>query len=767
VVHVEQRHVHYSRIDGRQIAGPLDARKTEAPDRGSGGALREARSGAVGGAVGAVKWHCGYYLKGAAMRRTLTLLTLCAALHAVAPGPHAQSGLDIDTLMAAPFPTELIASPAGGRFAWVASASGVQNLWVAEPPGYVARAITTYRDDDGQWLSQPAWSADGLTLVYTRGEGPNRQGDSPNPAQLAEGTEQAVWAVALADGTPRRLGPGNSPAPAPSGTVVAWLNRGQIWTVDLAAHDAKPARLVAARGNASSPRWSPEGTRLAFVSNRGTHSFLGVVAIASRELRYFDPSLDRDSNPVWSADGARLAFIREFAAPRPQMFAPRRTADEPWSIRIVEVKTGSARQVWKADAGFGSVMQGIAAENQLLWGAGDRLVFPWEKNGWLHLYSVPASGGSASLLTPSDGEVEHAALAPDRTRVFYSSNHGDIDRRHLWSARVDGSAAPVPLTKGSSIEWEAAVAATGGATAFFRADARTPPHVAVQTGESAARTVEGTLPTAFPSAQLVEPTPVVITATDGMPIHAQLFLPANVKPGERRPALIFSHGGSRRQMLLGWHYMYYYRNAYAMNQWLASRGYIVLSVNYRSGIGYGLEFREAANYGATGGSEFQDIVGAGLYLKSRPDVDPARVGLWGGSYGGYLTAMGLSRASNLFAAGVDFHGVHDWNQGIRTFRPEYNTLEEPEFSRKAFESSPLASVDTWTSPVLLIHGDDDRNVSFIESINLITALRKRRVEVEQLVFPDEVHDFLRHGNWVRAYRATLDFFDRKLASRTH
>jgi dipeptidyl aminopeptidase/acylaminoacyl peptidase len=323
------------------------------------------------------------------------------------------------------------------------------------------------------------------------------------------------------------------------------------------------------------------------------------------------------------------------------------------------------------------------------------------------------------------------------------------------------------VTSGTGIEWSPVMTSGGAVTAFFRADAKTPPHVAVQTGESAARTVDGTLPAGFPAALLIEPQPVMVTATDGLPIHAQLFLPKDLKPGERRPALIFSHGGSRRQMLLGWHHMYYYRNAYAMNQWLASRGYIVLSVNYRSGIGYGLEFREALNYGATGGSEFQDIMGAGLYLKSRPDVDPARIGLWGGSYGGYLTALGLARASNLFAAGVDFHGVHDWNQGIRTFRPDYNTLEEADFARKAFAASPLASVDTWTSPVLLIHGDDDRNVSFVESINLITALRKRGVEVEQLVFPDEVHDFLRHVNWVRAYRTTLDFFDRKLAARVH
>lgn len=250
-----------------------------------------------------------------------------------------------------------------------------------------------------------------------------------------------------------------------------------------------------------------------------------------------------------------------------------------------------------------------------------------------------------------------------------------------------------------------------------------------------------------------------------MKIHAQLFLPPGMKKGEKHPALMFIHGGSRRQMLLGWHYLSYYNNAYALNQYLASRGFIVLQINYRSGIGYGMEFREALNYGAGGGSEFQDVLGAGLFLRSRPDVDPQRIGLFGGSYGGYLTAMGLSRASDLFAAGVDVHGVHDWNVGIRTFVPSYNKLEDPENARLAFESSPMSSVDTWRSPVLVIHGDDDRNVSFTETVTLVEALRKRGVDVEQLVFPDEVHSFLLHSNWLQAYHATVDFFDRKLKSR--
>lgn len=697
-------------------------------------------------------------------RAAVVALILAPSVATVAPQvPAARESLSVHGLLSAPFPTDLAASPTGGRFAWVASATGVHNIWIADPLSYAGRQLTAYVADDGQWISELAWTADASALVYTRGEGPNRDGVSPNPAHAPDGAEQAVWTVPAGGGEPRRVAAGHAPKPAPNGLRLAWLSSGEIWTADLATGD-KPSRLVSTRGRATTLAWSPDGTWLAFVTDRSTHSFVGVVNVSSREVRYLEPSFDRDSHPAWSPDGTRLAFIREFAADRPQMFAPLRSVSEPWAIRIVDVSTGRGRQVWRAEPGYGSVFRGVVSDEQLMWGEGDRIVFPWEKDGWLRLYSVAASGGAATLLTPGAFEVEYVALTPEGARVLYSSNQGDIDRRHLWAVGIDGRGGASQVTRGPGIEWQPVMASTGTATAFFRSGARTPPHVAVLTGEMPPRPVPGTLPSDFPEARLVEPLGVTVTATDGMLIPAQLFLPADLKPGERRPAVIFTHGGSRRQMLLGWHYMYYYRNAYAMNQWLASRGYVVLSLNYRSGIGYGLEFREATNYGATGASEFQDLVGAGLYLRSRPDVDPARIGLWGGSYGGYLTAMGLARASDLFAAGVDVHGVHDWNQGIRTFRPDYDTLDHPEFARKAFESSPLAAVDTWRSPVLLIHGDDDRNVSFVESINLIGALRKRGVEVEHLVFPDEVHDFLLHRHWVAAFEAAGDFFDRRLGT---
>jgi dipeptidyl aminopeptidase/acylaminoacyl peptidase len=365
-------------------------------------------------------------------------------------------------------------------------------------------------------------------------------------------------------------------------------------------------------------------------------------------------------------------------------------------------------------------------------------------------------------MTPGKFEVEYLALTPDRREVVFNSTQNDTDRRHLWREGVNAT-RPTPVTTGQGIEWSPVVLSDGQHIALLRSDARWPARPALADSNGAMRDLApDSMPRDFPATQLVEPQQVILSAADGLKLHGQLFLPPGAEAGERNPAVVFFHGGSRRQMLLGWHYMQYYHNAYALNQYLASRGYIVLSVNYRSGIGYGMEFREALNYGATGASEFNDVQGAGLYLRSRPDVDPARIGLWGGSYGGYLTALGLARASDLFACGVDFHGVHNWNLEVpHTLRAEHPEKLE-EWARVAYESSPLADVKTWRSPVLLIQGDDDRNVAFSNMVQLVEALRKQGVEFQQIVFPDEIHDFLLHEHWLRAYHATADFFDSHL-----
>ena len=690
------------------------------------------------------------------MPRTAAALLLALALP-VAPA-SAQRGFTLEQILAAPFPDLLTAAP-GGRVAWVLNAVGARNVWIAAPPAYEPRMVTRFAGDDGLELSELAWSADGSALVFTRGTPANSAGEFPNPLGIAAGTAHELW-WAPADGAAHKLGDGGDGAISPKDGRVAFVKGGDIWWLEPRDTAAKAELLVNTRG-AEALRWSPDGSKLAFVSRRDDHAFVGVVDLAARRVTWVDAGLDNDSDPVWSPDGRSIAFLRQPAAPNAFPFFTAQRTGPPWSIRIADPATGVGHEGWRAEPGPGSVFRGVIGRSQLLWAEGDRLVFPWERDGWTHLYSVPVAGGSATPLTPGDFEVEDVALTGDRMAVVYSSNQNDTDRRHLWRVPVKGG-APVALTKGTGIEWSPAPSGDGKAIVLLRSDARRPPRVAVLIGGEPRDLQSGLIPATYPTAQLVEPTPVVFPAADGLPIHGQLFRPADLKPGERRAAVIYFHGGSRRQMLLGWHYMYYYRNAYAMNQYLASLGFIVLSVNYRSGIGYGLDFREAVNFGPQGASEYQDVTGAGLYLRSRADVLPDRIGLWGGSYGGYLTALGLARASDLFRAGVDIHGVHDWNSEIRNWVPGYDPALRPEFAKRAFEASPLSAVDMWRSPVLLVHGDDDRTVPFSESVRLLEALRARGVEVETLVFPDEVHDFLSHAHWTQAYRAGAEFLSRHL-----
>ncbi|PYP50175.1 MAG: S9 family peptidase [Gemmatimonadetes bacterium] len=700
------------------------------------------------------------------LRGLALLLLVPAALGAQ------QASFTLDQVMSPPFPDELVAAPAvagaggGGAVAWVFNARGARNVWVAAPPDYRGKAVTSYAEDDGQELADLRWTPDGRAIVYVRGGGPNEKGEYPNPRSVVAGVEQAVWIVAATGGTPRRVGEGHSPAVSPKADRVAFIRHGQVWWASPGDTAGQAEQLIHARGSARSLRWSPDGAKLAFVSDRGDHAFVAVYDVAAKTLRFLDPSVDSDAEPAWSPDGRRIAFVRIPAGADGLPFTPQR-AGQPWSIRVADVASGAGRQVWAADTGRGSVFREIVAPNQIVWGGGDRIVFPWEKDGWTHLYSVPADGGRATLLTPGAFEVEHVSASPDGATVVFSSNQDDIERRHIWKVPVTGG-PPTAVTRGTDLEWTPVMTGDGRAVAFIRAGTRMPPRpVLLGSGGGAPRDLAaGAIPTEFPEAGLVDPQPVLFPAADGMTIHAQLFLPRGLKPGERRPAVVFFHGGSRRQMLLGWHYFYYYRNAYALNQYFASRGYVVLSVNYRSGIAYGMEFREALHYGAQGASEFNDVLGAGLYLRGRPDVDPKRIGLWGGSYGGFLTALGLARASDLFAAGVDLHGVHDWNIEIRNWVPTYDPVKQAEAAKLAYESSPIAYVKDWRSPVLLIHGDDDRNVQFSQTVQLAAALRTQGVDVEQLIYPDDIHDFLTHAHWVAAYEAAADFFQRRLGGGT-
>jgi dipeptidyl aminopeptidase/acylaminoacyl peptidase len=670
--------------------------------------------------------------------------------------------LTLEQVMASPFPSNLVAAGHSPRVAWVFDAKGVRNIWVADAPDFAARQITHYDGDDGLPIASLRITGDGRTLVYVRGSEANESGRIADPTNGIWARKQQVWAIDVEGGTPRLLGEmgcGEEECEdiqlSPDGQFAVWAARKQLWIAPVSG--ATPAhQLTDLRGENSHPRWSPDGRHIALISARGDHSFIAIYDFGRDAVRYLSPSADRDGMPRWSSDGRHIAFVRQPGIQEKVPLIPVRPA--PWAIWVADSMTAEGREIWHSGNEANDSFPAETADKSFYFAGNDRVVFASEQDGWNHLYSIAATGGAATLLTPGAFEVEDVTLANDGRSVIFSSNQDDVDRRHLWRVALDGGKLQ-PLTKGETMEW-IPVELAGGQVVCLGSGATVPAmpfHVGAKGREMIAAQ---TLPADFPASQLVTPKQVIFKSEDGLEIHGQLFTPAGrSRPG---PALIFTHGGPVRQMMLGFHYMYYYHNAYAMNQYLANQGYVVLSVNYRMGIMYGRAFREAPNTSWRGAAEYKDVVAGAKYLQSLPTVDPKKIGLWGGSYGGFLTALGLARNSDLFAAGVDSHGVHDWSVFLPHWDNKPGAPDAKEAEKLAFDSSPDAAVSTWKSPVLLIHGDDDRNVPFGQTVDLAQRLREQHVKFEELIFPDEIHDFLMWKSWIRAYGATADFFDRTL-----
>jgi hypothetical protein len=379
------------------------------------------------------------------MRARVIVIAIVAAIGAsiagAGGGQAAERPFTLQDVLAPAYPTNLVAAGKADRIAWIMNDRGARNVWTAAAPDFRPVNLTGFARDEVFEIDEVQLTDDGRTAVFVKGGSPNAAGWVTNSDSDPDGREQAVWAVQTDGGRPWRVAAGSGPVLAPDGLSALLVKDGLIYRASLAPRQdpgqaPTPELLFRAAGRNGTPRWSPDGGRIAFVSNRDDHSYIGVFDPARREIAWIAPGVDRDSEPRWSADGTRIAFIRRpgltFDAATVGEFRARGPAD--LAIWVADAATGKARELWrtpKESPRFYTLRSFDLAAN-------GRIIFTAEREEWNHVFAMPLDGGQPEDITPGDGFVEHLGLSSDGSTLFYSSNQGDLHGRRIWKVATAG-----------------------------------------------------------------------------------------------------------------------------------------------------------------------------------------------------------------------------------------------------------------------------------------------------------------------------------------
>lgn len=697
-------------------------------------------------------------------------LALSAPALAEAAPPAAA---DLATQLATPALSQLIPVPNSGDFLWVRGDRGHHSIRIGRP-GQV-RTIIAFREDDGRTISQLGITPDRRFIHFLRaGTGEER---SAGQVRAARAT---LYVVAVETGRIAHEIAANavSIVATQDGRRILFADGAAIRQIDLANPDRPVAALVDVRGAQRDLVLSPDGRRVAFVSNRsvygrGGYSFVAVYDLADNRLTYMSPGLGYDQNPVWSPDGRRLAFLRVPMAPKSFRFGDFRTGPS-FSIVVADAGTGAGRALFTAPRGAGSVFSPMTSypdydrlyrPTNLFWTAAGQIVFPWERTGWRHLYAIDAdTPGAPRALTGGAFEISGALLSADRRRLSVTANPGDALRPRAFV--VDPGTGEMTALPGRAVQNAVAWCPDAQCLVIEQWDPLVPAtyYLSGNEGAGAPVPIEADAVSEHRTAGMVTASSLRFTTRDGLTLDAIVYRPAG-EPGVRLPVIVYAHGGSRWQSTPGRSF-----DAFeALPHAIAARGFVYVAINYRSGVGYGAAFREPGRYGARseGGGDVDDFVDLVRFLRRQPYVDPHRIGVFGVSYGGYLVGNLLARHSDLFAAGASISGVGDWVREMENDTGRvlnFNVSARTEIEDRAYRSSAISAIQTWRSPLLLIHGDGDTDGHMEADIELWTALTQRGVDVESLIIPNETHTFSRWENRVAVQAAILDFFLRRLGT---
>ncbi|RPI19248.1 MAG: S9 family peptidase [Acidobacteria bacterium] len=439
-----------------------------------------------------------------------------------------------------------------------------------------------------------------------------------------------------------------------------------------------------------------------------------------------------------------------------------RSADneERWLV-VVDPETGKTRvldhvkdEAWVLDGWRSS--RGFLPGDHRFW-------FLSEREGWMHLYIIDVADPAAVArqLTRGSWEVNSAEVAPDGRTFLITSSEEHPGEQHVYLLPVEGGErTKVSSMIGSS---EPRLSPDGKMLGIIYSSSNRPPELFLMPNRPGAKAVQVTVSPSeeWLSYRWLEPQLLTFAARDGAQVFARLYTPEMLGAERRplRPGVVFIHGAGYLQNAHKYWSTYY--REYMFHHLLASKGYVVVDVDYRGSAGYGRDWRTAI-YQHMGGKDLEDVVDAAGYLARAQGVDPKRIGVYGGSYGGFLTLMAMFTTPDVFAAGAALRPVTDWAHYSHGYTSQI--LNEPQDDSEAYRrSSPIYFADKLTGALLICHGMADTNVHFQDSVRLVQRLIELRKENwDVAVYPVEDHTFEYETSWADEYKRILKLFEENL-----
>jgi dipeptidyl aminopeptidase/acylaminoacyl peptidase len=718
------------------------------------------------------------------MKRLLIVTVVIAGIAVLVRAAVTQSrgmrALTIEQLIDIRHPSGPMWAPDGRHIVFVWERAGVAGVYVADASAESAQPRELR--EAGTQLAGAFWSADGRALMIAK------EGDLWR-VPIDGSAASAVWT------TPQ---PETNIAASPDRTRVAFVRLvsspgdhraagggAELWMRTLS--DGREALVTRVEKTITAVSWSPDAQFLVFTSGTGTIRHEQTPAYSGSKIIYtVNENIPGETLVVPAGSGEDPRSGPKPLGPGSAGFGGRRWLDprhllvdrvlpdfKRRTISLVDVASGNARVVHEdVEEKFWSIPGDAGAGSQPS-PDGKWIAFLSDRDGWDHLYVMPAGGGDAVQITKGRFEAWRPVWSPDSTRIAFDANEADrYGTRHVYVAALNGNpsrATIAAITSGRGTNIAPAWSPDGTRLVYQHTDPHNSADLWTIEAKPGARPVRLTdsMPPSIDRSQAVEPEMVHYAGPDGQPVPAWLFVPKDLDRSTKHPAIVWIHGDGVNQNYDGWHVQRNYAVYYSFHQYLLQHGYVVIAPDYRGSIGYGRGWREGV-YMDVGGKDAKDAWMAASYLRELPYVDGERLGVWGLSYGGFFTLIAATDQPTLYRAAVDVAGVADY---AMYYEDPYHggwtasRIGTPEQNPQVYaQASPLSHVDRLERPLLVLHGTSDVNVPYLHSVRLIDELLKKGKGglVSFMTYPGEFHYFTREHVLRDAWHRVSEFFDANL-----